>query len=140
MSRPPRLPAVLVHALTASGAACGLVALVAAADGREKTAFLWLCLALAIDGIDGPLARWLDVNRVVPSIDGALLDNVVDYLTYVVVPAVLVHRSGLLPEGTSLAAAAWMFNASTRQLSVSFWTDTFLPAAAPAWFNATGPV
>ncbi len=111
------LAAVLVHALTASGAGCGLVALVAAAEGREKAAFLWLCVALAIDGIDGPLARTFDVRRLVPSIDGALLDNVVDYLTYVVVPAVLVHRSGLLPAGTDLVAAAWMCIVSAVQFA-----------------------
>jgi phosphatidylcholine synthase len=118
MSSDPRvLAAILVHALTASGAGCGLVALVAAAEGRDQASFLWLCVALVVDSIDGPLARRLDVRRVVPAIDGALLDNVVDYLTYVVVPAVLVYRSVSLPAGTSLIAAAWICIVAAVQFS-----------------------
>ena len=116
-SAPRRIAALLVHGLTASGAACGLAALVAAGEGRERTAFLWLLAALVVDGVDGPLARRLRVATVVPTIDGALLDNVVDYLTYVVVPAVLVHESGLLPEGASLAAAAWICVVSAIQFA-----------------------
>lgn len=107
-SAPRVLAAILVHALTASGAACGLVALVAACDGQTKRAFLWLGLALVIDGVDGPLARRIDIRSGFPSIDGSLLDNVIDYLTYVVVPALLLQRSELLPAGTSVAAAAWI--------------------------------
>ena len=108
---------ILVHALTASGAGCGLAALVAAAEGRDQASFLWLCVALVVDSVDGPLARRLDVRRVVPSIDGALLDNVVDYLTYVIVPAILVYRSVPLPAGTSLAAAAWICIVAAVQFS-----------------------
>ena len=135
-STPRVLPAVLVHALTASGAGCGLVALVAAAEGRERAAFLWLCVALAIDGVDGPLARRFNVRNVVPSIDGALLDNVVDYLTYVVVPAVLVHRSGLLPVGAGLVAAAWMCIVSAVQFAhVEAKTEDGLFRGFPSCWN-----
>ena len=112
-----RIASMLVHGLTASGAACGLAALVAAGEGRERAAFLWLLAALAIDGIDGPLARQLRIASSVPTIDGALLDNVVDYLTYVVVPAILVHHSGLLPPGVSFAAAAWICIVSAIQFA-----------------------
>ncbi len=116
-TRVDRIAAGLTHALTASGAACGILALLAAADGRVKTAFAWLLVAFVVDGIDGPIARRLRVASVLPTIDGALLDNVVDYLTYVVVPAVLVHGAGLLPAGWDLIAAAWICVVSAVQFA-----------------------
>jgi phosphatidylcholine synthase len=87
----------LVHAYTASGVACGWLALVAALDGDARTSLLWLAVATFIDATDGVLARLADVSRTAPLIDGARLDDIVDYVTYVVVPGVLVWRQGLLP-------------------------------------------
>jgi phosphatidylcholine synthase len=71
---------------------------------RWRTALLWLAGALVVDGIDGPLARWAGVVRRTPGINGATLDLVVDYLTYVFVPAMLIYRAGLVP--ASYAAVA----------------------------------
>jgi len=75
-----------VHLLTASGAAVGLAALLETARGAPRAALLWMLVALVIDGVDGTLARRADVERWVPRIDGRRLDDIVDYLNYVIVP------------------------------------------------------
>lgn len=108
MTRPAyqRALAFLVHLLTASGAAIGLFALMAATERRWTLMFAWLAFALAIDGIDGPLARRLNVARRLPRWSGEVLDLVVDFLNYVLVPAVAIAISGLLPPMFAVAAAA----------------------------------
>ena len=100
-----RLRASLVHVLTASGAALALMALIAAADGHWQEMFVWLGLALIVDGIDGPLARAAKVDQVLPRFSGVRLDLIVDYLTYVAVPAFALARAELLPEAFRLPAA-----------------------------------
>src|SRR5687767_6715123 len=97
MSLGRRAAAWAVHAYTASGAVIALMALAAAADGRHADVFRWLALALLIDCTDGTLARAADVKRVVPHYDGARLDDIVDYLTYVVVPIFMLHQAGFFP-------------------------------------------
>lgn len=88
-----------VHLYTASGAVVGLIALDAISRGTYGAAFIWLAIATGIDATDGALARRLRVKEVLPSFDGARLDDIVDYLNYVVVPVVLAHTAGLLPPG-----------------------------------------
>ena len=90
--------AFAVHILTASGTACALLALVAASHGAFVAMFLWLGLALVLDGIDGPLARRFRVQELLPRWSGDTLDLVVDFLTYVFIPAYVVVASGLFPE------------------------------------------
>lgn len=85
-----------VHLLTASGAVVALLALSAVDQGDELAALAWLGLALFIDGVDGTLARATKVRERVPNLSGDALDLVVDYLTYVFVPALLVWRGGYL--------------------------------------------
>jgi phosphatidylcholine synthase len=94
-----------VHLLTASCGAIGLLALLAAAEERWAASFLWLGIALAVDGADGPLARRLDVKKVLPRFSGEDLDKVVDYLTYVAVPAFMVARSPIAPDALRLPLA-----------------------------------
>jgi phosphatidylcholine synthase len=101
-----RAAAWAIHLITASGAVCALLALGAVGEHAFREAFSWLALAMLIDGFDGVLARRLDVQRALPQIDGGLLDNIVDYTTYVLVPACLIHEGGLLPRSASLAAAS----------------------------------
>lgn len=101
-----------VHALTATGAVIALLALLAILDGNARTALLWLGLALAVDGLDGPLARRFDVKKALPRFDGAILDLVVDYLTYVVVPAVLLYRFGYFPDVFAVPATAFILATS----------------------------
>jgi phosphatidylcholine synthase len=86
-----------VHALTASGALLGFLALEAGFRADTPATFLWLAIALVVDGIDGPLARSLSVARATPNIDGAALDLVVDYLTYVVAPVAWMIAAGVWP-------------------------------------------
>lgn len=102
----PIFVAWAIHAFTASGAVLAFLALLAVEQAHWRLAMLWLAAALVVDGIDGPLARWAGVTRRTPGIDGATLDLVVDYLTYVFVPALLIHRAGLLPQPVALALTA----------------------------------
>ncbi|HWD29770.1 MAG TPA: CDP-alcohol phosphatidyltransferase family protein [Rhizomicrobium sp.] len=95
-----------IHALTASGAVIAFVAFLAVERGAYRMALAWLALGLVVDGADGPLARWTGLAERMPAIDGAILDLVVDYLTYVFVPAVLIYRAGLLPDAWAAVGAA----------------------------------
>ena len=101
-SRRQRWLAWSVHGLTASGAALALLALDAIARQAWREALLWQLLALAIDGIDGTLARAARVKDRVPRIDGEALDLIVDFLNYVLVPSMLLWRTGALPVGLAL--------------------------------------
>jgi phosphatidylcholine synthase len=93
-----------VHALTASGAAVGLAALLETARGHPRAALVCMLVALVIDGVDGTLARRADVERIVPRIDGRRLDDIVDYLNYVIVPVFFLAWQGAI-EPLALAAA-----------------------------------
>ncbi len=95
--QPHRIKAASVHVLTALGAVCGLLALLAAIARRDEVAFLWLGIAFFIDGIDGYFARRFEVKTVLPNVSGETIDLCVDYVTYVFVPALLLLLSGLLP-------------------------------------------
>lgn len=102
-----RLAGYAVHLYTASGSVLALLIVVAAVEGHPTTA-LWLGLAtLFIDGTDGMLARRARVKETIPWFDGALLDNIVDYLTYVFAPIVLLWTTHRLPEGP----AGWVLAA-----------------------------
>ena len=96
--------ALLVHLFTASGAVFAMLAMLAASEGNWSLMSLWLIVAFAVDGIDGPLARKYDVKRNSPRFDGMLLDLIIDYLTYVFIPAFALFKSGLLPGWTGWAA------------------------------------
>lgn len=107
--RPPRVAAAwAVHALTASGAALGFLALEAAFRADTPATFFWLAIALVVDGIDGPLARALNVEQATPNIDGAALDLVVDYLTYVVAPVAWMLTAKVWPDGWGLALSGFV--------------------------------
>lgn len=95
----PVIAAWGVHFYTALGAVLGFLGLEATARGNYGLAFIWMAVAIVIDSTDGTLARRARVKQVLPQFDGALLDNIVDYLTYVVVPVVLAYMAGLVPSG-----------------------------------------
>jgi phosphatidylcholine synthase len=95
-----------VHALTASGLILALLAIEAVGRGDWRVALLWLLAALGVDGIDGTLARAVRIDERLPRIDGAALDLIVDYLTYVFVPALLVWRAEMLPTEIALPLVA----------------------------------
>ncbi|HET9616088.1 MAG TPA: CDP-alcohol phosphatidyltransferase family protein [Pseudolabrys sp.] len=90
--------AFAVHVLTACGAALALLALIFATGGHWEAMFLCLGLALIVDGADGPLAREFKVAEVLPRWSGDTLDLVVDFTTYVFVPAFAIVASGLMPD------------------------------------------
>ena len=96
--------ALLVHLFTASGAVFAMLAMLAASEEKWSLMFLWLIVAFAVDGIDGPLARKYDVKQNAPRFDGVLLDLIIDYLTYVFIPAFALFKSDLLPGWTGWAA------------------------------------
>ena len=100
----PRLKALSVHLLTASGAVLSMFAMLAAVEEKWSLMFLWLVVALIVDGIDGPLARRYEVDKNWPIHDGVLMDLIVDYLTYVFIPAFALFKSGLLPGWTGWLA------------------------------------
>lgn len=115
-----RTKALAVHLLTATGAVFAMLAMLAAVDGKWDIMFVWLVIAFFVDGIDGPLARKYDVKKNAPMFDGVLLDLIIDYLTYVFIPAYALFKSGLLAGWTGWFAiiiitfASAMYFADTR--------------------------
>jgi len=116
----PQVRALLVHLLTATGAVFAMLAMLAAVDEKWDLMFLWLVVAFFVDGIDGPLARKYRVDRYAPEFDGVLLDLIIDYLTYVFIPAFALFKSGLMAGWTGWVAiilitfASAMYFADTR--------------------------
>ena len=96
--------ALSVHFFTATGAVFAMLAMLAAADAKWSLMFLWLIVAFFVDGVDGPLARKYDVKTNAARFDGVLLDLIIDYLTYVFIPAFALFKSGLLPGWTGWIA------------------------------------
>ncbi|WP_121062596.1 CDP-alcohol phosphatidyltransferase family protein [Chachezhania antarctica] len=95
-----RFRAYSVHLFTAAGASLAMLALLEAAQQDWAMMAIWLAVAFIVDGIDGPLARKYDVKTNAPVIDGTLLDLIIDFLTYVMIPAYALYGSGLLPGWT----------------------------------------
>ncbi len=91
-----------IHILTASGAFLAFLSIVAAAENDFPKAFFWLGMALIVDGVDGPLARKLEVKKWWPHWSGDTLDNVIDYATFVMIPAFILYQSGLLDHTDAL--------------------------------------
>ena len=142
-----------VHAYTASGFVAGFLALRASVDGQARNAFLWMLIAVLIDATDGMLARAARVKQLVPWFDGAKLDDLVDYFTFVIVPVVFVYQFQLMPASASVLFAALMLVASGYGFCQaeaktadffftgfpSYWNIVafYLYAAqTPAWLNA----
>ena len=98
--------AFLIHILTASGGIFALLALIAAADRQWMDMFFWLFVAQVVDGVDGPLARRYKVVEILPNWSGDSLDFVIDYATYVFIPAFALTRADLLPQPLDLIAAS----------------------------------
>ncbi len=109
--------AYAVHFFTATGAVWGFLALLAIFKHEWKLAVLWMVLAMFVDGFDGMLARWADVKKYAAGVDGALLDNILDYLNYVVVPALFLVENNFIPAGFKLLTAALILLSSAYQFT-----------------------
>ena len=118
--------AYLVHLLTATGAVFAMLAMLAAVDQKWDLMFLWLVVAFFVDGIDGPLARKYDVKTNSPIFDGVLLDLIIDYLTYVFIPAYALYGSGLMDGWSGWVAiiiitfASALYFADTRMKTTDY--------------------
>jgi phosphatidylcholine synthase len=139
---PPSTPPALVvrawsvHAFTGLGAVFGLLALLAIARGEWRIAFLWMAATVAIDAVDGGLARWAVVGRVLPGFDGALLDNLVDYLNYAVVPAFFLALGPFLPAPYATLGGAAILLASAYQFGrVDAKTEDHFFTGFPSYWN-----
>ena len=107
------------HLLTATGAIWGLLALLAITREQWVWSFVWMAVAILVDSSDGILARRVRVKAVLPNFDGALLDNMVDFLNYVIVPAYFLAQTELLPPGFGLTGALMICLASSYQFCQS---------------------
>lgn len=125
----PKNAALAIHALTASGAIAGMLALQALVDGRIRDSLLWLIVAQVLDGIDGPMARKVDVGVHAPQVDGHILDLVVDYVTCVVVPVALLVATQLLPTHQE----AWI--AGLILFTSALWFSRTDQETTDHWFN-----
>ncbi|HEY3186080.1 MAG TPA: CDP-alcohol phosphatidyltransferase family protein [Solirubrobacteraceae bacterium] len=94
-----------VHLLTASSAPAGVLAILATQRGDAAAALGWMAYTVAIDSIDGTLARAVGVKQALPYFDGTRLDDIVDYFTYVIVPAIFLVHTNLLPERAAVPIA-----------------------------------
>jgi phosphatidylcholine synthase len=146
------LAAASVHLFTALGAVCGFMATLAAFDGAWERMFVWLGVALVIDAVDGTFARMLKVEQRLPRFSGERLDLVIDYVTYVFVPALALVRGGFL-EGTaglivaSLILVSSLYHFSDLASKGEDYTFIGFPAiwnvvalylfalSPPSWFN-----
>jgi phosphatidylcholine synthase len=126
-----RLPAYLVHFFTASGGALAFLALFEAIDQHFAMAFGWLGIALIVDGIDGTIARALHVRDRVPNLSGDVLDLVIDFTTYVFVPAAILVFSGFWPRplalglGVVIIVSAALYFADLRMKTPDNWFAGF---------------
>jgi len=89
---------ILVHLLTGFGIIAGYFALIAVMNNNQKEAFLWLGLAFLIDSIDGTLARKFNVKKNLPNIDGKMLDSIIDFFNYVIIPAIMIYWFRYVPD------------------------------------------
>src|SRR6266545_8378071 len=107
-----------VHLFTATGAVWGFLSLLAIFEQNWHAAILWIIIAMFVDGFDGMLARWFHVKEYARGVDGALLDNIIDYLNYVVVAAlILIKAPNLLPAGFEMIGAFSVLLTSAYQFT-----------------------
>lgn len=120
-----RLPLVVkktlawsVHLFTATGAIWGFLSLLAIFEEKWRLAIIWIIIAMFVDGFDGMLARWFHVKEYAKGVDGGLMDNIIDYLNYVVVAAfILIKAPNLMPPGFEMVGAFSILLTSAYQFS-----------------------
>lgn len=125
-----------VHILTASGSFLAFLGVLAAADKHFVAMFWWLAAALFVDGIDGPIARRVRVKEVLPNWSGDMLDNIIDYVTYVLLPAFALYQSGMIGEPWSfLAGGAIVVSSAIYYADMGMKTDEYFFSGFPVVWN-----
>lgn len=124
------------HMFTATGVLWGFLAIMAIINEDWIGFFVWMAVSVFVDAFDGLLARRARVKEVVPGFDGALLDNMVDFLNYVVVPAIFIYSYGLMPARLALLGAFLIMLSSSYQFCQSdAKTDDHYFKGFPSYWN-----
>ena len=124
------------HFYTATGAVLAFLATLATFQDRFRAAFVLLIASTLVDATDGILARWARVKELTPGFDGARLDDIVDYLTFVFVPLLILYRAGHLPEGWGLAVcAAVLLSSGYGFASLDAKTSDYFFTGFPSYWN-----
>ena len=125
-----------VHVFTATGSVFGFLALLAVIQHNWWWMIVWMIASILVDGLDGFLARWADTKAYASKFDGALMDNIIDYFTYVVVPALFLYESDVLPPGWGIVVASAILLASAFQFSrTDAKTDDHFFTGFPSYWN-----
>jgi phosphatidylcholine synthase len=136
LGRPNLWFAWSVHLYTGAGALTAYFGTVAVFEARYRDAFLWMSLAMFLDATDGLLARAARVKQVLPDFDGARLDDIVDFLTFVFLPVLLLHRAGALPDGWGWVVASVVLLSSAYGFAASdAKTDDHFFTGFPSYWN-----
>ena len=131
-----KIAAWAVHGFTASGAVLGFLAIISVFNNDLVGAFLWLGLALLIDGLDGSLARKIGVTDKTPNIDGSALDLVIDYLNYVIIPALMIYWFQFVPPGWEIYIPAGIVAVSLYTFAnINMKTSDYYFSGWPAIWN-----
>ena len=131
-----KIAAWAVHGFTASGAVLGFLAIISIFNNDLIGAFLWLGLALLIDGLDGSLARKIGVTDKTPNIDGSALDLVIDYLNYVIIPALMIYWFQFVPPGWEIYIPAGIVAVSLYTFAnINMKTSDYYFSGFPAVWN-----
>lgn len=133
---PRKAAAWSVHLFTATGAVWGLLSILAIQQHDWKLLFIWIVIAMLVDGLDGTLARKAGTKEYASGLDGALLDNIIDYLNFVIVPALFFLNANLLPEKLAIPTVAAIVLSSAYQFcQVDAKTDDHFFKGFPSYWN-----
>ena len=131
-----KIAAWAVHSFTASGAVLGFLAIISIFNNDIVGSFLWLGLALLVDGLDGTIARKIGVSDKAPNIDGSTLDNLIDYLNYVIIPSLIIYWFQMVPSGWNIIIPAGIFAVSLYTFAnINMKTKDYYFSGFPALWN-----
>ena len=131
-----KIAAWAVHGFTASGAVLGFLAIISIFNNDQTSSFLWLGLALLVDGLDGTIARKVGVSDKATNIDGSMLDNLVDYLNYVIIPSLMIYWFQMVPNGWEIIIPAGIFAVSLYTFAnINMKTEDYYFSGFPALWN-----
>ncbi len=131
-----KLSGYAVHAYTATGAILGFLAMISTLNNDQVGAFLFLGIALIVDGTDGNIARKINVEEKVPNLDGVILDSIIDYLNYVINPALMIYFFNMVPNGFNIFLPALIIGVSLYTfINVNMKTDDYYFSGFPAVWN-----